>query len=108
MSVPTDKEIKRAASAALKAGDLSTMTLKTIRCQLEEQFGCSLVERKEIIRKSLDKFLAKNADMAEYNAHIESEVNAELPASESHEDFEYVEPSKKKRGEFVVTIHFRI
>ena len=94
MSVPSDKEIKKAATAILKECDLSLMTLKIVRNQLEENFGCSLAEKKDIIRESLEKFLAKNETLIEYNSHVAAE-NVEVV-----EEARASKTSKPKKGVF--------
>jgi upstream activation factor subunit UAF30 len=71
-SEPTDKEIKNAATELLKECDLSSMTLKSIRVELEKKFDCNLSEKKEVIREALEKFLAKNEDEV-YEKHLKNE-----------------------------------
>lgn len=92
MSEPTDKEIRKAASSILKKCDIANTTLKIVRTQLEEQFGCSLKEKKDLIYESFEKFLAKSSDIIKYNEIVEAE-------SEQILDEEFVEePASKKKS----------
>lgn len=101
MSVPSDKEIRKAASAILKKCDISKTTLKIVRTQLEQQFGCDLKEKKELIYESFEKFLAKSADLIKYNEVVEAE-------SEQLMEEEFVEEpvaKKKSKGGFAAEVH---
>lgn len=101
MSAPSDKDIRKAASLILKNCDISNTTLKIVRTQLEEQFGCCLKDRKEIIYESFEKFLAKSADLIKYNEIIVDE-------NEHIKEEEFVdEPftKKKTKGGFGADVH---
>lgn len=93
MSIPSDKEIQKATANILKDCDIATTTLKIIRKQLEEKFGCSLSEKKDLILESFDSFINQNAHLVQYNEIVEQENQVE------EEEEPIVEAPKKKKGD---------
>lgn len=76
-SLPNEEVIKNAVFSILQGCDLSTVTLKIIRTRLEEKFGCSFSEKKDVIREALEHFLTQKSEATEYDAIIESETNVD-------------------------------
>mmetsp|Transcript_43365 Transcript_43365/g.86152 ORF Transcript_43365/g.86152 Transcript_43365/m.86152 type:complete len:340 (-) Transcript_43365:19-1038(-) len=106
MSVPSDKEIQKAAAEILKNCDVATTTLKNIRKQLEDKFQCSLSEKKDIIYESFDKFLSLNEDILKYNEVVTAENEAE--GEGDTEPIEEPLGNKKKtksKGGFSAEVH---
>ena len=106
MSVPTDKEIRKAAAVILKECDIATTTLKSVRKQLEEKFQCSLSERKDVIYESFDKFISQNEDVIKYNEVIDAEIALEAVKDEEGLADDYDEPKKKAKSKGTATAKF--
>lgn len=97
MSIPTDKELKKATSDILKECDISSTSLKTVRKQLEEKFGCSLSEQKEIIYQAFEKFLTKNEAVIQYKEIVDAEIKQEV--EEAAEEAADLPVKKKTKGD---------
>ena len=48
---PTDQEIRDAIVSMIKGADLEEISIKKIRIELEEKFGCPMKEKKEMIKQ---------------------------------------------------------
>ena len=97
MSAPTDKEIKKATAEILQGCDISSTSLKTVRKLLEEKFGCSLGDQKEVIYEAFEKFLAKNEAVIQYTEIVDAEIKHEEEIAEA-EDAELLPAKKKSKG----------
>ena len=53
----TDAKIKAAVKAMLKNADLSAVSMKKVRQDLEAKFCCSLTEKKEVIKGFVNEFI---------------------------------------------------
>lgn len=58
---PSDAEIDHAVQRILQDADLTTVTKREIRRQLEEQFGMDLTSRKAAINAAIDRVLLARA-----------------------------------------------
>nr|XP_058973829.1 uncharacterized protein LOC131800164 isoform X2 [Pocillopora verrucosa] len=101
---PSDAEIKSALADILRDGELSQLTSRIVRRQLEDKFGVSFLARK----KEIDAMLM---DMIEKSREVEgdkeqengtSEINGVTQEEDDKEDEESLEddepsPKKKKR-----------
>lgn len=81
MSDLTNEDLKAEVKAILKGADLSTVTAKAVRKQIEEKLGCDLVDR----RKEIDAFIM---------AEVEEKVTSEEEVSEEEID---EEPAAKRK-----------
>lgn len=97
MSAPTDKEIKKATAGILQGCDISSTSLKTVRKLLEEKFGCSLGEQKEVIYEAFEKFLAKNEAVIQYTEIVDAEIKHEVEIADT-EDADLPPAKKKSKG----------
>lgn len=98
MSTPTDKELKKATAEVLQGCDIASTSLKAVRKQLEEKFGCSLSEQKEVIYKAFEKFLTKNEAVIQYKEIVDAEIKQEeeLAEAEAADQEDELQPAKKK------------
>ena len=94
---PSEQEIIAATNEILKNCDITLLTAKSIRLQLESIFECDLTESKGLIRTCLENFMDKNEDAVLYANKIKAESNAEQESSKS----------SKKRG-MNVTVWFML
>jgi len=58
---PTDTELERAVNNLLRGADLSTVTKRDLRRQVEEAFGCDLSSRKADLNAMIDRALMANS-----------------------------------------------
>ena len=58
---PTDADIDRSVQRILQDADLTTVTKREIRRQLEEQYGMDLSSRKAAINAAIDRVLLSRA-----------------------------------------------
>lgn len=72
-SIPNDKKIKSAVNSILQNCDFTTMTLKSLRFELEKKYSCSFDGKKDVIREELEKYLEENVDVVEYSEKINTE-----------------------------------
>ena len=90
---PNNEEIIAATNEVLKNCDITLLTAKSIRLQLEVLFGCELPEAKGIIRECLERFMERNEDAVMYAAKVKAE------STEPEE--EPIVNNGKKRGRLV-------
>jgi len=83
MSDLTTEDLKAEVKAILKGADLSTVTAKVVRKQIEEKLGVDLVDR----RKEIDAFIM---------AEVEEKVTSEEEVSE--EEVEEEPAAKRKKA----------
>jgi upstream activation factor subunit UAF30 len=76
-SAPSDSAIRTAALELIAAGDLKAMSLRVVRTQLEEKFGCNLSDKKGVIGEALESFMSQPEEMFEYDQIIKAEAEAE-------------------------------
>jgi upstream activation factor subunit UAF30 len=85
---PSQAQLRAAMEVVLSEADVSDMTLKSIRMNLEAKFGCSLEERKEVLKICL-------AELMDAGEEEEEEKEA---ASDSDSDSEAKsKPAAKKK-----------
>jgi len=70
---PDDITIKSAVNLILQGCDFTSMTLKTLRFELEKQYQCNFDDKKDIIREELEKYLEENAEIVSYSEKIKTE-----------------------------------
>ena len=58
---PSDAEIDNAVERVLRDADLTTVTKREIRRQLEDQYGMDLSSRKQAINAAIDRVLLSRA-----------------------------------------------
>lgn len=76
ISIPTDYKLQMAINKILKDDIiLSSLTLKLLRKKLEDFFQCDLIDKKDIIKKLLNKYVDDNIEIIEYNEKIRQEKN---------------------------------
>lgn len=76
ISIPTDYKLQMAINKILKDDIiLSSLTLKLLRKKLEDFFQCDLIQKKDIIKKLLNKYVDDNIEIIEYNEKIRQEKN---------------------------------
>lgn len=80
---PSEQEIIAATNEILKNCDITLLTAKSIRLQLEAMFGCELAEAKTLIRTCLENFMDKNEDAVLYATKVKAESNIESEVAES-------------------------
>ncbi|KAL9982440.1 hypothetical protein ACROYT_G004480 [Oculina patagonica] len=99
---PSDAEIQSAMAVILREGELSQLTSRIVRSQLEDKFGVSFYGRK----KEIDKMLMEMIENQEKSTEDEKEqengssgingVEQEESEQEDEESSEDEEPSPKK------------
>ena len=57
----------------MKDANLTDLTVKSLRIKLEEYFRCDLIEKKDVIKRLLNKYIDDNIELIEYNERIEKE-----------------------------------
>jgi hypothetical protein len=76
ISIPTDYKLQMAINKILTDDIiLSSLTLKLLRKKLEDFFQCDLIDKKDIIKKLLNKYVDDNIEIIEYNEKIRQEKN---------------------------------
>jgi chitin synthase len=61
MNVPSDDELNTAVQNLLRGADLTTVTKREIRRQLEEMYSCDLSSKKGSINAIIDRVLMENS-----------------------------------------------
>ncbi|XP_022779408.1 upstream activation factor subunit UAF30-like isoform X2 [Stylophora pistillata] len=108
MAAPSDAEIKSALADILRDGELSQLTSRIVRGQLEVKFGVSFLARKKEIDKMMMDMITSQEKSTEGEDDKEeesgtSEVNGvkqEQDDEEDEESSEDDEPSPKKRKQY--------
>ncbi|XP_067036087.1 uncharacterized protein [Acropora muricata] len=86
-SEPSDAKIQAVIAGILKEGELSQLTSRTVRLQIERKFGVSLVERKKEIDKMLmEMIMQKTATGHEEEEENERERNNEIEDENGYEE----------------------
>ncbi|KAK2572596.1 hypothetical protein P5673_002866 [Acropora cervicornis] len=89
-SEPSDAKIQAVIASILKEGELSQLTSRTVRLQIERKFGVSLVERK----KEIDKMLMEMIMQKTATGHEEEEENERERNNEIEDENGYEEKSR--------------
>lgn len=71
------QQFEDSARSILQSCDLATMTLKTLRMQLEEKMGVDLSDQKQYLREIMNNFMLTNEDVITYAATVEAEHTPE-------------------------------
>jgi upstream activation factor subunit UAF30 len=80
-SAPSDSALRSAALEVIAEGDLNTITMRVLRTQLEEKFGCKLGDKKGVIGEALERYMSQPEEMKEYDMLIKAEKEAEWEAA---------------------------
>lgn len=76
---PTDEALRERCRALLVVADLQTMTAKSLRRQLSDEFGCELKEQKGVINEEIASFLATHSKQNDVDAAEPVPTPAEVP-----------------------------
>ncbi|WIA29142.1 hypothetical protein OEZ86_011653 [Tetradesmus obliquus] len=91
----TDDELRERLLQMLQESDLSTVTEKMLRKQLEEQLGVKLADKKQLIRQEVMAFLAKQQQ--DQDGGQDGDGEADEQEGEGEEDQEEQEEKPRKR-----------